>query len=147
MVFFNWRPPTLGEQLLPFSLSDSFSSLSHVSSGAPITREEVYPGKSPENQFSVELFEAWAWKRTWKTSGGRGFCFAGAQTRMERLLRVLWRKDFFCATLHVRVFLLSQSASAAPSALLGERSRPLSFCSLAARMLCFNFRFPAPNPC
>ena len=32
----------------------------HNLSGAPITREEVCPGKKPENQFSMELFEAWA---------------------------------------------------------------------------------------
>ena len=69
------------------------SSALHYS-GAPITREEVYPGKNPENQFSMELLEAWAWKRTWATPGGRGFCFSGAPTSMERLLRVLWRKDF-----------------------------------------------------
>ena len=62
-------------------------------SGAPITREEVYPRKNPENQFSVELFKACASKRTWATSGGRGVCFFGAPTNMECLLPVLWGKD------------------------------------------------------
>ena len=37
--------------------------------------------------------------------------------------------------------------SCSVSTACGERSRPLSFCSLAARVLCFNFRFPAPYPC
>ena len=52
-------------------------------SGAPITREEVCQGKNPENQFPMELFEAWAWKRPWATSGGRGFCFSSAPTGMS----------------------------------------------------------------
>ena len=62
-------------------------------SGAPITREEVYPGKNPENQFSVELFEACASKRTWAISGGGGVCWSGAPTGMDCLLLVLWRND------------------------------------------------------
>ena len=37
--------------------------------------------------------------------------------------------------------------SCSVSTACGERSRPLSFCSLAACVLCFNFRFPAPFPC
>ena len=47
----------------------------------------------PENQFSVELFEACASKRTWAMSGGRGVCFSGAPTGMDCLLLVLWRND------------------------------------------------------
>ena len=62
-------------------------------SGAPIIREEVYPGKNPENQFSVELFEACASKKTWAMSGGGGVCFSGAPTGMDCLLLVLWRND------------------------------------------------------
>ena len=59
-------------------------------------REEVYPGKNPENQFSVELFEAWAWKRTWATSGGRGVCFSGAPMQV-------WSASCLCEDRQVRL--------------------------------------------
>ena len=60
---------------------------------SPNNQGRSVPREDPENEFSVELFEACASKRTWAMSGGRGVCFSGAPTGMECLLPVLWRND------------------------------------------------------
>ena len=111
-------------------------------SGAPLTRKEVYPGKNPENLFFVELFEAWAWKRTWETWGWTGILFLWCTHRYRAPLAcALAQGNPPCTSLPSVPVCFSCSVSAACC----ERSRPVSFCLLAAHMLCFNFRLAAPK--
>ena len=105
-----------------------FTSVRHLTLPGSLGHNnyEVCPGKKLENQFSVELYEAWAWKRTWATSGGRGVCCSCARTGMEcRSLACALARGSSGATLSGRVIPLSQSASFVWSALLEVSSHSL----------------------